>query len=107
MWMMLLTTRVDKPTYATQQNDKNNVRPSENYTINGATTPTVPVWKKMQKDTTAKTGWINYVHQHEKMPSEKHDKTGWINYVHQHERCPARITTVSGEHAILTPRLVI
>ena len=27
----------------------------------------------MQKDTTAKTGWINYVHQHEKMPSENHD----------------------------------
>ena len=71
LWMMPLTTRVDKPTYATQQNDKENVRPNENYTINGATASTVLAWKKMQTETTAKTGWINYVHQHEKMPSEK------------------------------------
>ena len=66
-------TRVDKPMYATHQNDKENVRPNENYAINGAAAHTVPAWGKMQKDTTAKTGWINYVHQHEKMPSENHD----------------------------------
>ena len=41
--------------------------------MNGATASTVPAWTKMQKDTTAKTGWINHVHQHEKMPSENHD----------------------------------
>ena len=70
---MPLTTRIYKPTYAIQQNDKENVRPNENYTINGATASTVPAWKKMKTETTAKTGWINCVHQHEKMHSENHD----------------------------------
>ena len=32
-----------------------------------------PYGNKMQKDTTPQTGWINYVHQHEKMPSKKRD----------------------------------
>ena len=50
------------------------MRPNEDYAINGATaSSTVPAWKKMQKDTTAKTGWINYVHQHEKIPSKNHN----------------------------------
>ena len=49
------------------------MRPNKIFTINGATASTVPAWENMQNDTTAKTGWIDYVHQHEKMPSEKHN----------------------------------
>ena len=37
LWMMPLTNGMETSTYATQQNDKENMRPNENSTINGAT----------------------------------------------------------------------
>ena len=73
LWMMPLTNGMEKPTYATQQNDKENVRPNENQTINTAAESTVTEWKKMQTKTTSKTGWTNYVHQFEKVPNKHYD----------------------------------
>ena len=64
---------MEKPTYATQQSDKENVRPNENHTVNRATASTVPEWRKMQKETTSKIGWTNYVHQYEKVPNKHYD----------------------------------
>ena len=73
LWTIPLTNGMEKHKYATQQNDKENVRPHENYTINGATSSTVPEWKRMQTKNTSKTGWTNYVHQYEKVPNKHYD----------------------------------
>ena len=73
MWMMLLTSRIEKPTYDTQQNDKETLSPGGNFTINGATSAettsdsdwasAVPERKKMQTTTTSEKGWTIFVHQ--------------------------------------------
>ena len=71
LWRMPLTNGIEKPTYDTQQNDKENICPNKTRTDNRATSaetkpnsdwaPTAPQWKKMQSKTTSKTGWANFV----------------------------------------------
>ena len=66
LWMIPLTSGIEKPMYDTQQNDKEHLSPGRNFTINGATSAetrsdsdwasAVPEWKKMQTTTTSETG---------------------------------------------------
>ena len=84
---MPFTSGIEKPTYNTQQNDKDELCPGGNFTINGATSAetttdsdwasTVPEWEKMQTTTTSETVWANFVNQYRKVPN-KHYDSQWI-----------------------------
>ena len=77
------SSNIQKPTYDTQQSNKENLSPGGNFTINGATSAetksdsdwasAVPERKKMQTTTTSEKGWTNFVHQYKDVPNTHYD----------------------------------
>ena len=97
LWMLPLTNRIEKPTYNTQQNDKENVTFNRNCTVNGA----------MSAESTSNSDWASAVPEWEECkPKLGLKRFGSLLYISTGGWCQTRTTAANGEESTATPQLV-